>query len=36
MNRQETEGKSASLREPEDPVHLARKITGHKGKMHGI
>jgi hypothetical protein len=35
-NGQEKEGKSPNLHVLEDPVHLAEKITRHKGKMHGI
>jgi hypothetical protein len=35
-SRQKKEGESPNLREREDPVHPAGKITRHKGKMHGI
>jgi hypothetical protein len=35
-SRQEKEGESPNLREPEDPVHRAGKITRHKEKMHRI
>jgi hypothetical protein len=31
-NRQEKEGESPNLCEPEDPLHLAGKITRHKGR----
>jgi hypothetical protein len=36
MSKQEKEGESLNLHEPEDPVHPTGKITSHKGKLHGI